>query len=214
MTTLQKIQNLTWWNEISKLKDILTSLFNITENIDIRVINIENTPVTGNYIPLTGTTGGNPVSGGIEVLEVGDNFWIKGIDYDEIINSIKHLLSFSEGSVRLVSHNSTLGIATYLAVTEAEVRVGSDSQNFCGLRGDADYSPNITDLDYTQKIYVDQRGSVVNTTIAVLSASDLNTQYPNAKDGFQVICPNVIGGGKFYIKAGATWQYQAMLLVT
>ena len=44
MTIIEKIQNLTWWNEISKLKDILTSLFTNTENIDTRVTNIENNP--------------------------------------------------------------------------------------------------------------------------------------------------------------------------
>ena len=50
-------------------------------------------------------------------------------------------------------------------------------------------------------------------TIATLSESDLNTAYPNAKDGFSVIAPNVIGGGKLYIKAGAGWVYQQILAV-
>jgi len=193
MTTLQKIQNLTWWNEISKLKDILTSLFNITENIDIRVINIENTPVTGNYIPLTGTTVGNPVTGNIKLIDESAQ-----ISWQE--ESPNGVITYGvDGGFNVISTDFTKGISITPSL---------------GIRSNLDYSPNITDLDYPQKIYVDQRGSIINTTVSVLSASDLNTQYPNAKDGFQVICPNVIGGGKFYIKAGATWQYQAMLLVT
>lgn len=82
-----------------------------------------------------------------------------------------------------------------------------------GMTGIYDYSSNITDLDYTQKKYVDERGSVFNATTATLSASDLNTAYPNAKDGFSVIAPNVVGGGKLYIKAGAGWVYQQILAV-
>lgn len=72
--------------------------------------------------------------------------------------------------------------------------------------------PNETGTLTTEN-YVNERGSVLNTTTAVLSASDLNTAYPNAKDGFSVICPNVIGGGKYYIKAGAGWVYQQILAV-
>jgi hypothetical protein len=45
MTVLQKIQNLTWWTLDIKLKDILTSLFTTTENIDTRVTDIENSGV-------------------------------------------------------------------------------------------------------------------------------------------------------------------------
>lgn len=37
--------------------------------------------------------------------------------------------------------------------------------------------------------------------------------YPNAKDGFSVIAPNVVGGEKYYIKAGAGWVYQQILAV-
>ena len=45
MTTLEKIKNLTWWNEITKLKDILTSFNTSTESIDVRVTAIEDNPV-------------------------------------------------------------------------------------------------------------------------------------------------------------------------
>ena len=77
----------------------------------------------------------------------------------------------------------------------------------------SNHKQNITDLDYTQKKNIDERGSVFNATTSVLSASDLNTAYPNAKDGFSVIAPNVIGGGKYYIKAVAGWVYQQILAV-
>lgn len=64
-----------------------------------------------------------------------------------------------------------------------------------------------------KKKYVDERGSIVNLITSILSESDLNTTYPNVKDGFQVLCPNVIGGAKLYIKVGIGWQYQQMLTV-
>lgn len=42
MTLLQKIRSLTWWNEITKLKDILTDLFSRSENLEERVEVLEN----------------------------------------------------------------------------------------------------------------------------------------------------------------------------
>lgn len=55
--------------------------------------------------------------------------------------------------------------------------------------------------------------ATLNPTTSVLNASDLNTQYPDATTGFTVIAPNVIGGGKLYIKGGTSWYYQQILLV-
>ncbi|SHM20500.1 hypothetical protein [Chitinophaga sp. CF418] len=40
--------------------------------------------------------------------------------------------------------------------------------------------------------------------LTALSDTDLNTQYPNALPGFQVICPSVTGGGELYEKFDQT----------
>lgn len=207
MTTLQKIQKLTWWNEIAKLKDILIDFSSAKESIDLRVTAIEDVPApSGDFIPLSGTTVGNPVSGVIEVIE-GVDFVVNG-DGGNNINRIR----FSEGDVRLSSEILGTG-DTAIIVGVAKINIISSFSGSTGLGSNQNFSPNITDLDYPQKIYVDERGSIVNATTSVLSASDLTTQYPNAKDGFSVICPNIVGGGKYYIKAGASWYYQQILLV-
>lgn len=44
MTLLQKIQNLTWFNEVNKLKDILSSFLTLMNSLTDRVEVIEETP--------------------------------------------------------------------------------------------------------------------------------------------------------------------------
>lgn len=157
----------------------------------------------GDFVPISGTTAGNPITG---PLKMADGTEI----YSE--NSNKSSIFFEDGILYIKFLNSLLEESQFL-LSEPGLSISSLTSGFRGFIGTQDFTPNITDLDYTQKKYVDERGSILNTTTAVLSASDLNALYPNAKDGFSVICPNVIGGGKYYIKAGAGWVYQQILTV-
>lgn len=175
----------------------------------------------GNFVPLPGTTVGNPITGDLEFAGSDAGFDVVKIfqkqDTDEA-----YILFDSDGyNFWLGRKNILSGEGSLLIIGQSDITaqvidsftISSNESNCRGLIGGSDFTPNITDLDYTQKRYVDERGSVLNTTTAVLSASDLNTLYPNAKDGFSVICPNVMGGGKYYIKAGAGWVYQQILTV-
>lgn len=176
-----------------------------------------------NAIPLSGTTVGNPVKGDIEIK--GTDYHIGKIFQSDPVNELNFSLEFNTdtpyfglkmenfGSLRF--NNIDITDEMQFITTNDSLKVSSKDAILGGrgITGEQDYSANIADLDYTQKKYVDDRGSVLNTTTAVLSASDLNTAYPNAKDGFSVICPNVVGGGKYYIKAGAGWVYQQILAV-
>jgi hypothetical protein len=101
---------------------------------------------TGNvFIPLTGTEVGKPVTGDIEFDEnqnigllLGANLYFKFFGQD--------------------NYNEIGGYTIVNGPSGSVVALGSvDGSNGLpiGIRGEADYSPNITDLDYTQKIYVD-----------------------------------------------------------
>lgn len=161
----------------------------------------------GNFVPLPGTEDGFPITGD---LEVGVDVWRLFFDdgntkitiYIDGASTGYEILDFVTGYKSGFSFNPNDG-----------VNIISTNPSSRGITSSFNFSANITNFDYPQKIYVDERGSILNTTTAVLSASDLNTLYPNAKDGFSVICPNVIGGGKYYIKAGAGWVYQQILTV-
>ena len=178
--------------------------------LDITVDNLEliGGGASGDFVPLSGTEVGSPVTGEVEVVEAGRTIFLNN---GEVENS----LVIAEGGTHIITENL---INTYTAMISVEptlnkVEVSCDNPASRGLTAVQDFTPNITDLDYVQKKYVDERCSVFNATTSVLSASDLNTAYPNAKDGFSVIAPNVVGGGKLYIKAGAGWVYQQILAV-
>jgi len=98
-----------------------------------------------NAIPLSGTVSGSPVTGDIEIDEnqniglfSGANLYFKFFGQDGY-NKIGGYTVINGNSGSIVALGSVNGIS------------GLPS----GIKGDADYSANITDLDYTQKIYVD-----------------------------------------------------------
>lgn len=175
-----------------------------------RVEALEDAPApTGNFIPLTGTEVGSPVTGDIEMQEYTKLWWKNG-DYLLSLENVDEYLY-------LQIYNPITGYFSKFIIDgdTNNFRIETNNPNSVGLVSVEDFSerdPN-NKLIYTQRSYVDARGSVFNATTSVLSASDLNTAYPNAKDGFSVIAPNVVGGGKYYIKAGAGWVYQQVLAV-
>jgi hypothetical protein len=50
--------------------------------------------------------------------------------------------------------------------------------------------------------------------LTALSDTDLNTQYPHAIPGFQVICPSITGGGELYEKFDKTGNRWFRLYMT
>ena len=200
---IDKIGNSRFWDLPKMVAEALKKLVS-------RVEVLEDAPVpTGDFIPLAGTEVGSPVTGDIEFLR-DNNF--KNIFDGDLFGDFRKV-SFEDDSNILslsVSSNPNLG---KIFISPNGIFISSNDITSKGIEGNEDYSANITELSFVQKKYVDERGSVFNATTATLSASDLNTAYPNAKDGFSVIAPNVIGGGKYYIKAGAGWVYQQILAV-
>lgn len=148
MTILEKIQNLTWWMLDIKIKDILTSLFTTTESIDTRVTNIENNP-SGEFIPLSGTEVGKPITGDIET---NAGLILKGYVLNGLSSGGVGIGSFDDAIFSLSNSNGgRLDIAFNDVYSITSLTVSEDK----GLSFGVDTSTNITDLDYTQKIYVD-----------------------------------------------------------
>lgn len=108
----------------------------------------------GDFIPLSGTEVGNPVTGDIEI-----NSGIKFIFPSGVDDSYGMLFS-EEGLVGLYAGDGTDFILGGISIIKdsiygAIITINSLNPLSKGLTGEQDFSANITDLDYTQKIYVD-----------------------------------------------------------
>ena len=120
--------------------------------------------ISGDFIPLSGTTIGNPVSGDIYLNSGLSLKFPSGVD-----DSYGMLFS-EEGLVGIYAGDSTNFIIGGLSVVK-DVVAGltitifdnTSNPNFKGLSGSSDYTANITDLDYTQKIYVDTKVAKIGT---------------------------------------------------
>lgn len=101
-------------------------------------------PYNDGFIPLSGTVIGSPVTGDIEINNANGAIKIKGDAYDSYI-------SFADdGSVEI---NNTSGSNVFIS----GIGFAGNNGTGIGIYGSFDYSANITDLDYTQKKYVDTR---------------------------------------------------------
>jgi len=102
--------------------------------------------VTSVSIPLSGTRVGEPVSG---TLEFEENFIGLSFAYGSsglFTDSNAHLNVYGQNSEVKFKDDEVL---LYVGVTTTHR----------GFTGSTDFTPNITDLDYTQKIYVDTKVS-------------------------------------------------------
>jgi hypothetical protein len=149
---------------------------------------------SGASIPLSGTVTGSPVTGDIEVdpETLGDliHFRHKVNETDGSFSS----LVFTDDGVTGLFAKDDLGNRSFLVTpatnTASEValafRIKAENPLFRGLTAESDLSANITDLDYPQKIYVDNltikgtynSGAVVaQTTFTVTIPTQANTDY-------------------------------------
>ncbi len=144
----------------------------------------------GDFIPLAGTEVGSPVTGPIEMTEFGGNghFWIEAGDYPDDINR----LTFGEAGVSLDYVNYNAGTGVFFMVGSGGLLV-NDTYSLRGLRGLQDFTANITDLDYVQKVYVDSLARPYQVYTALLTQS--GTDAPVA-----TILENTLGGT-------ITWTY-------
>ena len=124
------------------------------------------------FIPLTGTTVGNPITGDIEIQDGLKIFpTIDGGGYYLGDNNIGAISIGANGFINIINNFT-------------------NNPLFRGLCGNDDYTPNITDLDYTQKIYVDTKAPLTprvqsitsSATVTPTSTNDLVTITAQAVD--------------------------------
>lgn len=155
-----------WIERITNIK----GEFNLTKYIKDLIA--ETPPPAGDFIPLTGTTVGNPVSG------------------DILIEDSVAIIPSGSGEFYLGDKNVGCII---ISNTDALYLRADTNPNFRGIGGFVDYSPNITDLDYTQKIYVDSLKPYKVYT-ALLTQSGSNAPVAN-------VLENTIGGSLVWSRA-------------
>lgn len=134
------------------------------------------------FIPLSGTEVGSPVTGNIEIQGAGADLKIfsKG-DSDIIENQI----NFGDGSIEFGVKNNSSYSNTSIKIDDESIVI-NNVLGSRGLIGSEDFTPNITDLDYTQKIYVDGlRGKHISKTkkeILALTSPEAGETYFNTTD--------------------------------
>jgi len=113
-------------------------------------------------IPLTGTEAGSPITGDLEFNIDG---FISKIGYNPVNDQIGLIYDSNNRSV------DPFGFTMQLDSTPITIDALSDR----GLASNTDFSPNITDLDYTQKKYVDTKLPIetpATTGVALTFATD------------------------------------------
>ncbi len=129
----------------------------------------------GDFIPLSGTTVGNPVTGDIELSQPNESLFLHFKNTDGVGNYLKIKTSddggiysqykyddyeniVSANSIQLDNfvNNTTIRLDnSSIMLSKNGNQITIDPASVKGIECNADFSPNITDLDYTQKIYVD-----------------------------------------------------------
>ena len=142
-----------------------------------------------NAIPLSGTEVGNPVTGDIEGT---DGINIKTKNYASS-NNYNSLTLFGD-AVRLSFDDSV--IQTSLTLSQTLIEVNCNNSGSRGLIGAQDFTANITDLDYTQKIYVGFRGT------ATLSSGTVTVATDKIKTGYKIyVSVNTPSGTQGFLSA-------------
>jgi len=112
------------------------------------IISATGTGGGGDFIPLSGTVSGSPVTGEIEVY---DGFSIKTLN--ENLDGHQKISLYASG-VALEFHQN--GFDNYLSNNSDDaLTINSNNPSYKGIYGVQDFTANLTDLSYTQKIYVD-----------------------------------------------------------
>lgn len=145
-----------------------------------------------NAIPLSGTEVGNPVTGDIEFQDPLDS-GEKSIYTNYGISGYKKFFFPEDGTVGIeVSDTYT----TSILLEEARITVNITDPVSPGIKGIQDFSANITDLDYTQKIYVGFRGTATLSSGTVIVATD------KVKTGYKIyVSVNTPSGTQGFLSA-------------
>jgi len=139
--------------------------------------------VNGSFIPLSGTVSGSPVTGDVSIQD--DLLW-------SLKNNQQEIVFNDDGSgVQIIANSGTeQGI---LNIGSNSVTVSSTDTTSRGISGMQDHSANITDLDYTQKIYVDN---------AISSNRKVDTSYIFRNSTLDSLCQITVINGISYRSCG------------
>ena len=124
--------------------------------LDITIDNLEliGGGSGGDFVPLTGTEVGSPVTGDIQFQDGAfDNKIGHTISWDGYQGG----LHFNDGFVSLSASNSISLNESFFELSPIYAQFIGTAASSPGIKGAYDYTANITDLDYTQKKYVDQK---------------------------------------------------------
>jgi hypothetical protein len=138
---------------------------------------VDNATSTLNYLPLSGTEVGKPLTGNVALSYT--NFISGSGDYQsrlEFVGDSSELFSSTPmftNSVRVSSDAVVLrsddltgaGNSSEVYVRTGLIRIRTNGTGARGLTGDDDYTANITALDYVQKKYVDD--AIANSTTPI-----------------------------------------------
>jgi len=161
-----------------------------------------------NAIPLSGTEVGKPVTGDIDFANA--NIIFNNIDGDKFIKfgfntaTDETGLYFDNGldpQTRFSIYNGDIQcympIGSYFSFANDYLGFSNNgNSSFVGIRGGEDYSNIITDLDYTQKIYVGFRGT------ATLSSGTVTVTTDKIKTGYKIyLSVNTPSGTQGFLSA-------------
>jgi len=161
------------------------------------------TLINNNSIPLSGTTENTPITGDLEIQDnnnlkifakAGDVekrlvFTDEGIvvleQFDNSLNTSTAKVEVSTGQVNLSGRDGNTINVTDFIVGSTGVNIDAFNPDSRGISSSIDYTSNITDLDYTQKKYVDE-------TIAANTPVGTEGTIPVWQSGILSTIPNEI----------------------
>jgi len=108
--------------------------------------------VPNNGIPLSGTISGSPITGDLELSGDGDPLGFYTGDGGD-----NYAKSGTNPDYYPYMENVTEGVTSSFKVQDDATYLNSANTNYRGFAGGQDFSSNLNDLDYPQKIYVDTK---------------------------------------------------------
>ena len=146
----------------------VTKLVGVNDNGETKLVD----RAVGGYIPLSGTEVGSPVTGDIEVNE--------SVKIKQDNGSYSSSITFEDGGVILSGVNGVNEASSLAFNQDGNLYFETQVASSRGVTSTIDYTANITDLDYVQKKYVDDKaGRIVE--LGTITYNDINsasaTQY-------------------------------------
>ena len=181
----------------------------INENIGYRAVNSNDTG-NGAIASFTAQGSGSLYTNGTTLTHFGANYFVPSLRGNGAIYSNKKLLICTSGDndIDIMTGTAFMGMTPKFIIKtngQLQIPIEPTNDNTGKLIGRL---PNGKIVSVTLPV-----NTVVNTTTVNLSATDLDTQYPNATIGFRVHCLNILVRKQVYEKTTAGWIRNAVVLL-